>query len=174
MDYRLECRSSAVARTRTAQSPLQVPSAGHEYCGIGSCHRLDEENVMAPIPNLDCIEACNHCANLCDFCASACLKEVDVAAMGPCIALAVDCAALCRLAAGFMARASKQSATLRAACAAVCNACADECARHDAGHCRRCAEACSACAQICREMADGATQGAPAAAQRRTQPALRA
>jgi hypothetical protein len=104
-------------------------------------------------PSFDsCIEACNACADACDACASACLQEDDVKMMARCIALDVDCAAICRLAAGFMARGSEHARALCRACAEVCQACADECARHPHEHCRRCAEACRRCAEECRAM----------------------
>ena len=54
-----------------------------------------------------CIDACNKCADLCDHCASACLSEGNVNEMTRCVALDIDCAAICRLAAGYMARGSE-------------------------------------------------------------------
>ena len=54
-----------------------------------------------------CIEACNACAEACGHCAASCLKEPDVKAMARCIALDTDCAEICRLAAGYMSRASE-------------------------------------------------------------------
>lgn len=100
-----------------------------------------------------CIDACNACADACDHCASACLQEPDVQAMARCIALDIDCAALCRLAAGCMARGSQFAGALCRLCADVCEACGQECARHSADHCQRCAEACRRCADECRRMA---------------------
>ena len=51
-----------------------------------------------------CIEACQRCADLCDHCASACLEEQNVAELARCIKLDMDCAQICRMAAGYMAR----------------------------------------------------------------------
>lgn len=104
-----------------------------------------------------CIDACNACATACDMCASACLNEDDVNAMAACIAMDIDCAQICRLAAGYMARGSQFSSALCQACANVCEACADECAKHQAAHCQQCAEACRRCAQECRRMSVAAT-----------------
>ena len=101
-----------------------------------------------------CIEACNQCALACDHCASACLAEANPKPMARCIALDIDCAEICRLAAGYMARGSELAAAVCQACAEVCEACAAECAIHDMDHCRACAEACRRCAQECRRMAD--------------------
>ena len=100
-----------------------------------------------------CVEACNTCADACDHCASACLQEDDVKMMTRCIALDIDCAAICRLAAGAMARGSECADTICEACAEICDACAEECAQHEHGHCQACAEACRQCAEECREMA---------------------
>jgi hypothetical protein len=101
-----------------------------------------------------CIEACNACADACDHCATACLAEADVKMLARCIGLDLDCAAICRLAAGFMARGSELANEICRACADVCEACGDECARHGhMAHCRTCAEACRRCAEECRRMA---------------------
>lgn len=99
-----------------------------------------------------CIEACNDCADACDMCAAACLQEQDVKAMARCIALDIDCAQLCRLEAGVMARGSEAAAAVCQACADVCDMCADECGRHPMQHCQDCAAACRRCAAECRRM----------------------
>jgi hypothetical protein len=62
-----------------------------------------------------CVEACNAGAVECNHCASACLQEPDVKMMARCIALDVDCAAICQLAAAAMARESEH-----AGCAQEC------------------------------------------------------
>jgi hypothetical protein len=104
-----------------------------------------------------CIDACNSCATACDHCAASCLKEEDVKAMVRCIRLDTDCAAICRLAASYMARGSELSAVMCEACAEVCDACAQECDRHKhMAHCQECAQACRRCAQECRRMASQA------------------
>jgi hypothetical protein len=100
-----------------------------------------------------CIEACNDCAVACDACTAGCLHERDTASLARCIALTVDCAQLCRLAAGFMSRGSESAVDACELCAQLCESCADECARHDSEHCRECAQSCRACAQQCRTMA---------------------
>lgn len=56
-----------------------------------------------------CIDACNACANACDHCAASCLQEPDVKAMARCIALDMDCADICRIAAAYMSRGSDMS-----------------------------------------------------------------
>jgi hypothetical protein len=100
-----------------------------------------------------CIEACNRCAEACHHCAASCLREPDVTAMARCIALDIDCAAMCQLAAGAMARDSESARSVCALCADICESCADECARHPMDHCRDCAAACRHCAEACRRMA---------------------
>jgi hypothetical protein len=99
-----------------------------------------------------CIEACNQCANACDHCATACLKEKDPRPMARCIALDVDCAEMCRIAAAFMARGGEFAGIICGTCADICQACGEECARHDMPHCQECAEACRLCAAECRSM----------------------
>jgi hypothetical protein len=100
-----------------------------------------------------CIDACNACADACDHCATACLAEPDVKMMAECIRLDLDCASICRLAAGSMARGSDFAHALCALCADVCEACGAECARHQHDHCQQCAQACRRCAEECRRMA---------------------
>ena len=56
-----------------------------------------------------CIEACYACAQACNHCAAECLREQDVKKMACCIALDVDCAQICELAASVMGRASESS-----------------------------------------------------------------
>jgi hypothetical protein len=113
----------------------------------------------------ECIEACNACATECDHCAIACTNEADPAPMARCIALDLDCAAICRLAAGYMARGSEFAMAICGDCAEVCEACAAECEKHSMDHCRRCAEMCRRCAQECRRMAQvgEGRKGRPAA-----------
>lgn len=103
-----------------------------------------------------CIEACYACAAACDHCAAACLQEQDVEAMARCIALDMDCAQICRLAAAYMARGSEFAKAVCQLCAEVCQACGDECAKHQMAHCQECAQACYRCAEECRQMAAAA------------------
>ena len=100
-----------------------------------------------------CIDACNACATACDHCFASCLREQDVKSMARCIALDADCASICRLAAGAMARGSEFANAICRLCADVCQACADECGKHAMEHCRACAQACQRCAEACRAMA---------------------
>lgn len=100
-----------------------------------------------------CIDACNECALACEHCAASCLKEPDVAAMARCIALDMDCAQICRLAAACMSRGSELSGAICELCADACERCGKECARHEMDHCRKCADACRRCAEECRRMA---------------------
>ncbi len=102
-----------------------------------------------------CIEACNGCADACDYCAASCLTEPDPKTMARCIALDLDCAQLCRLAAAYMARGSEFVDLACQACAEICDACADECSKHKVSHCQECAQACRRCADECRRMAGG-------------------
>ena len=108
---------------------------------------------MNSLNHQDCIDACNRCADACDHCAASCLKEQDVQKMARCIALDMDCAAICRLSASLMARDSEHAAAICALCAKACDACAKECGSHQMDHCQVCAAACKRCADACRAMA---------------------
>lgn len=104
-------------------------------------------------PHQSCIQACFDCTAACNQCFAACLQEEDVKMMARCIALDVDCAAICSLAANAMARNSEQAQAICALCAKICRACGDECAKHEAQHCKDCAKACYRCADECAAMA---------------------
>ena len=103
-----------------------------------------------------CIEACYSCAAACDFCAASCLQEEDVKMMARCIAMDMDCAQICRLAASYMARGSENAKAICQQCADICQACGDECVNHQMDHCQECAAACHRCADECRRMAAAA------------------
>lgn len=107
-----------------------------------------------------CIDACNACASACDHCAASCLQEDNVKMMARCIALDIDCAQICRLAAAVMSRGSEFAPQVCELCALICDACGEECARHEAKHCQECAEACRRCAEECRAMSGRSTRGA--------------
>lgn len=120
---------------------------------------------MAHEQDQSCIEVCNECADECDHCAAACLQEQDVKSLARCIALDIDCAAICRLASGYMARGSELVGDICSLCAEVCEACGEECERHgQMEHCRQCAEACRRCAAECRRMANTGSRRAGAQA----------
>jgi len=108
---------------------------------------------MAHQVNKACVDACNECADACDHCSTACLQEPDVQMMGKCIALDIDCAAVCRLTAGFTARGSTFAPQVCRLCAEICEACGAECGKHHTEHCQDCAQACLRSAQECRSMA---------------------
>lgn len=65
----------------------------------------------------------------------------------------IDCAALCRPAAAFMARHSDFAKALCKNCAEVCQVCGNERGKHQHDHCQACARACQQCAQACLSMA---------------------
>jgi hypothetical protein len=73
--------------------------------------------------------------------------------MADCIATDINCAQICRLAAGFMARGSSMAMEVCRLCAGICDVCAEECEKHEHPHCKECARACRSCAEECRSMA---------------------
>lgn len=108
---------------------------------------------MSQAPIAPCIAACHACALACDRCADACLHEANVNAMAECIALDIDCAEICRLAAAYMGRNSSLAAVVCATCVEVCVQCQEVCGRYQMDHCKACTEACRACAAACSAMA---------------------
>lgn len=107
---------------------------------------------MSHQQNQELLAALNKCVAECNHCTTACLDEQDVKMLAKCIKLDIDCAEICSLTAGLIARGSEHGKHLLKECAEVCNACAEECEKHakmGMEHCRICAEACRACAAAC-------------------------
>ena len=112
-----------------------------------------QEITMLTSNEADCIRLANDCATACNVCASECLKSEDPKAMATCVSHDLECAELCRVAAGSIARGGPNMKAICALCAAACRACAGACGTHDMEHCKRCAEACRKCADACSAMA---------------------
>ena len=110
-----------------------------------------------------CIAACHACADACEHCAVACLTEEEPRRLARCVALDLDCAPLCRLAAAAMARSSEHAGAICGFCAQICEACGEECAKHAHDHCQMCAEACRRCAETCHVVSDQAAEPVMAA-----------
>lgn len=109
--------------------------------------------LMAPNAQYQtCIDACNKCAQLCNECFRLCLEEQDMHVREHCMLDLVDCADICLVAAGAMARRSKHLKEICNLCATICDECATECSRFNNEHNRLCADACRQCAQECRNM----------------------
>lgn len=107
---------------------------------------------MSHLQNQSLLNTLNECIAACNHCATACLEEENFKMMAQCIKSDWDCAQICSLTAGFVARGSDNQSSLLQLCAEICTACAEECEKH-AGHhehCRMCAEACRKCAEACR------------------------
>ena len=142
---KLEAGTVVHLRTRPEQGDGSIPKGtdpngserlpgGMRFAGTEALKELK----MAHQENQACIEACSDCANACDYCATACLQEQDVKMMVRCVALDVDCAAICRLAVACMARGSDFAEHVCQLCAQVCRACGNECAKHKHDHCQQC------------------------------------
>ena len=136
-----------------AENAVGARGDGLPCIGIVMIINSQPEVSMSHSQFANCIEACNACADACDHCATACLGEPDPKPMARCIALDMDCAAICRLAASYTARGSEHAAAICALCADVCESCGKECGKHDMDHCQKCAQACRRCAEECRLMA---------------------
>ena len=70
-----------------------------------------------------CLQACNECA-------AACLKGADPKAMARCVALDLERADICCLAAASIARCGEQVQAICALCRNACESCGTECSRH--------------------------------------------
>jgi hypothetical protein len=117
---------------------------------------LHAAHGMTSIEVTNCLAVFKSCADACDRCSSACLNEDGVETMRRCMLLDRECAAICRLAAVFIARNARGSRELCRLCGMVCDACAVECQKHSAEHCQKCAQACRRCAEACRRMSAAA------------------
>jgi len=99
-----------------------------------------------------CIEACTFCAEVCDSCMSAARNDPNHPVMTRCNSLCMDCAAICRMTAGFMSRDSEFIDLICQDCAEICEACMDESMKFDTEYCRDCAKACRKCMGECLKM----------------------
>lgn len=105
----------------------------------------------------ECIDNCQHCAQVCLEMVPHCLTMGGPHAEPNHIRLLLDCADICQTSANFMSRGSDFHRRTCAVCAEVCEACADDCARFtDDPEMQRCADVCRTCAASCREMAGAA------------------
>ncbi len=101
---------------------------------------------------INCINACNDCALACLQCTSICLKENNVGNMVGCIAMDMECANICKLAATSIAQVDSHRLDVCKICLEICEKCATECAKHTMSHCKKCVQACNACAKACEAM----------------------
>ena len=103
-----------------------------------------------------CIHECDDCHDACAAAVSHCLEMGGRHAAAAHIRLLLDCAEICRTAAGFMLRGSDLHRLTCGVCAQVCERCAASCEALRADDTMRaCAEECRLCAASCREMAAG-------------------
>ncbi|MCG2585309.1 four-helix bundle copper-binding protein [Massilia sp. TS11] len=110
---------------------------------------------MSKNPVQAALAALAACAEACDRCAASCLREDDPAPMARCIAIDMDCAALCHLLAGMVARDSEFLGSAAVLCAMLCRVCAAECQQFEMDHCQACAKACEKCAAACDALKPG-------------------
>lgn len=112
-----------------------------------------EDHTSSPAMS-QCIDDCHACANSCNATMIHCLNLGSGHSAPRHIALLLDCAALCEVAATSMSRSSVVHADICRACAAVCRACEFQCRRIGLGEVmQRCADACRRCAESCERIA---------------------
>ena len=119
----------------------------------GTLYGTHQEINMLSKKDIECLSACNECAAACLSCAVACTKEADPKALSHCIALDLECADICQLAAASIARGDSHLKAILTLCAESCKSCGDACAKCAFEHCKTCAEACKVCADACDAMA---------------------
>jgi hypothetical protein len=106
------------------------------------------------------IDASLRCVQSCTSCADADLAEDDVQEMRTCIALCLNCAAVCDITARLLSRTAHWDQfvvhRLLQACVRVCAECAEECARHahHHRHCAICEKTCRECERACQVLLD--------------------
>ena len=106
------------------------------------------------------IDASLRCVQTCTSCADADLAEDDIDEMRACIALCLNCAAVCDVTARLLSRTAHWDQfvvhRLLQACVRVCAECADECARHahHHRHCAICEKVCRDCERACQALLD--------------------
>ena len=99
--------------------------------------------------NREIINELTSCLTYCENCYTACFEEPDIKHLTRCIKLVRDCAEVCSLTLGFVARNSSEAVAMVRTCAELCATCAEECNKHDHVHCKECADACSSCEESC-------------------------
>ncbi len=110
---------------------------------------------MAAAEMQQCIEDCGDCASTCAQTSHHCLHMGGEHAAPEHQGILRDCAQLCGVAVGFMARSSPRAAEICRMCAETCIECAADCDRLANGDptMQRCAEVCRQCAKSCEHMA---------------------
>lgn len=100
-----------------------------------------------------CINDCLVCASVCTETINHCLQMGGRHADARHIRSMLDCAEMCKTAAGFMLRLSPMHFDVCGLCADACIACADSCeALNEDAHMQDCAAACTYCAASCQAM----------------------
>lgn len=102
-----------------------------------------------------CIRDCGECATVCAQTTHHCLHLGGDHASPEHQGLLRDCAQICGVAVGFMARSSHHASEICRLCTEICVACADDCDRLADGDSmmKQCVQVCRKCAQSCEKMA---------------------
>jgi hypothetical protein len=101
------------------------------------------------------IEGCSTCAIACEAALAQLVGGTLQVPMARLPNLLQDCADICRLTTGYLARTSEMAEAMCVLCASLCASCADECDKQQEQSFRQCAQACRRCAEECRRTANG-------------------
>lgn len=104
----------------------------------------------------DVLETLQECAAMCERMCTLLLDYPDVQARGKQIKLLSDCAAICTLAAKYVARESTFTKYICDLCAYVCEVCGNECIKHHDKESQMCGKMCHSCANECKKLAKSA------------------
>lgn len=131
---------------------------------LGRTADADEPQTLTYHSMLDkthvkCLDHCTACAAVCNEAAAHCLAETCKASAhrdmhASAHQFAMDCAAMCSVSAGLVARKSPLMAAMCTACAEACRRCGEACekAQGDAAIMKDCVRICRECESSCREM----------------------
>jgi hypothetical protein len=109
--------------------------------------------------HMECLDACTACSAVCNEMSHHCLMQVEKGSSdrehhSRAHQLAADCATICAVSAGLVARQSPLMDVGCTACAEACRRCADHCEKgqDSAAVMKECARICRECERTCREM----------------------
>ena len=99
----------------------------------------------------NCIQECQECERVCqETLSQVCMVKGGEHMAPEHVMIMQDCVEICRLAADFMMRGSKNHAEVCSLCADICRQCADEC--EGMSGMEKCVEVCEKFAESCEEM----------------------
>ncbi len=122
---------------------------------MGKPWMTGQPSMMAQMTFPPLLATVQQCQNVCEHMMTMMLGAPDVQNRRIQIQLLHDCAAICKLLAGYLASGSPFVRAVANQCAAICEMCGNECARFQDQHSQMCSQVCMHCAQECRTFSRG-------------------